>query len=180
MSMQKIFWYSQLCICIVQYFIKNKGVTHRRKLIKASWRQILPKMIWPLKIPRSSCAQYLIILSKDPSLYSIGYHHLTFSILCVELSIDCRCSRILRMNGTIQSSHSSVEREMMLQYGVHLQALKLTWRFGCLSLLFTFWIEYWLSMFKNFTNEWYNWEFTFFCWEGNHASTWSAFVSTKA
>ena len=97
-----------------------EGLTRGRTTITMLWWQLLNNTIF-----QCSCAQYLIVSSQHASLYSTGYHHLTFSARCVELSIDSQCSRILWMNGTIESSHSFVERGRMLQHGLVLHTMKI-------------------------------------------------------
>ena len=50
---------SQPWICIAQYFIDSKGLTHGRTTIKASWWQLLNGCI-SLRIPGSTCVQHLV------------------------------------------------------------------------------------------------------------------------
>ena len=62
--------YSQPWISIVQYFIENKGLTHRRTTIKASWWQ-LPNECISLKITSSSCVRNLIISWQEALLLCV-------------------------------------------------------------------------------------------------------------
>ena len=61
---------SQPWISIVQYFIENKGLTHGRTMIKASWWQLLNGCI-SLRILGSTCVQHLVTSWQEPLLLCV-------------------------------------------------------------------------------------------------------------